>query len=212
MIGILTDRTVAVLRYVAWPKVDAPWYEGEMNLNLFGIRKAETRAGKFDDVIGCAWQERGVWHLEEWPATTDPGAYYLEHPLNVDGAAILARGHHPGAWQIGRHRGKYEALVQTAGPVRVWRDSNKDAILDWGHGLGTPGWYGINIHRAGARGRTNDVGRFSAGCQVLQVADDLKRLLQLYMASSHRYGKRISYTLIDEADLAVKGRRRRRVS
>lgn len=201
MKGILTDFVVDRLRAV-WKANGWAWFEGELNLNLFGVRSACNRAGKFDDVIACAWQERGRWNVEEWPATTDPGAYYLKNPINVEGTAILARGQHRGAWRLGRHRGQYEALVQTGAPVKVWRDRNRDEILDWSEeGDGKAGWYGINIHRAGPHGRTDDVGRWSAGCQVVQTADHLARILQLYRASAFKWGERISYTLIDVGDL-----------
>ena len=49
--------------------------------------------------------------LGKWRATTEPGAYYTEHPVNPAGAARIEFGQYQ-AWRVGMHRGDHEALVQ----------------------------------------------------------------------------------------------------
>ena len=43
--------------------------------------------------------------------------------------------------------GAHKALCQRNRKVKVWRDNNKDNILDW-EGETDTGYFGINIHRA----------------------------------------------------------------
>lgn len=197
---------------LSWPELRAefthlgyPWFGSPLSLNLFGIRAANPRAGCFDDTIGLAWIDLdGHQQLLQFPATTDPGAYYLTHPLNSSGTAILAPGHYPAMYRPGLHRGRYRALVQ-AGPCTVIRDRNRDDRLDF-TGRRQTGWFGINLHRAAARGTTLTVGPHSAGCQVVQRAADLSAILALVdLQAKHLGTPQVSYTLFYEPEL-VSGR------
>jgi hypothetical protein len=182
-----------------WKRLGYAWFDGPMNLNIFGIRADSTEPGKFDDAIGVAYQVRRDlgWRIESWRATTDPSTHYLEDPINPAGTAILVPGQYRGAYKLGKHRGR-PALVQHGAPVKVWRDNNLDQILDWrgSNEHETPGWYGINIHDA-----TGPDDRVSAGCQVFADKHDLERLLDLAQASEQHYGERFTYTLIEAGDL-----------
>jgi len=94
--------------------------------------------------------------------TTEPGRYWIDHPMNPKGAARIAFGQHKQAWAIGQHRG-LPALVQVA-PVKVHRDFNRD-----GSRLGDPvdtGNFGINQHGCNGTDGANYVGKWSAGCLV----------------------------------------------
>ncbi|HAG79976.1 MAG TPA: peptidoglycan-binding protein, partial [Cyanobacteria bacterium UBA12227] len=86
--------------------------------------------------------------LGKWEATTEPGRYYTMNPMNAGGVARIAFGQHR-AWQLGRHgqADPHEALVQTGGPLTVYRDLNKDGMrsgdrTDTGH-------FGVNQHWGG---------------------------------------------------------------
>ena len=83
------------------------------NLNYGAFR---DMGGQWNDIFFVFWKYKGNWNLIQWMGTTDPGAYYLKHPLNVKGTAILSEGQHRGLFKLGKHRGKYAALVQ-AKPV-----------------------------------------------------------------------------------------------
>ena len=132
---------------------------------------------------------------EAWPATCDPGTYWLESPMRADGTAILIPGQYRSSWQLGLHKG-YEALVQCK-PVKVWRDNNKDKIIDWGRSKAHKGMYGINIHKAGAK--SSRVDRWSAGCQVLSQAAHFADLMALAHKSAETYGDKFTYTLLEQA-------------
>jgi hypothetical protein len=94
-------------------------------------------------------------------ATSEPGWYYRQNPMNGDGAAQLAFGQHLDGWQIGKHYSQ-DALVQCGG-LKVYRDRNED-----GSRKGDPIFigddFGLNQHTTS--NSPNIVGRWSAGCLV----------------------------------------------
>ena len=152
---------------------------GDYNLNIVGVRTASRTSNAFDDNLFCVYRAEEEWKLWHWYITTDPGTYYLENPMNVNGTAILCAGQHRGAWQFGVHRSKYPALVQQK-PVKVWRDSNRDATinLDIPNPVAQEGFWGLNFHRSSNKGSTK-VGKWSAGCQVFAHPTDFIQFLGL---------------------------------
>ena len=171
--------------------------EGIYNLNILGIRTKDSNANKFDDRICVVFRDELGWMTRTWPCTTDPGTYWRENPINVAGTAILVPGQYRGAYKIGKHRSQYNALVQTGGMVRVYRDNNRDEILDMGNA--TDGYFGINIHKAGEESTT--VNKWSAGCQVFANEDDFEEFMSICYAARNKWGDGFSYTLIDEPEL-----------
>lgn len=173
-------------------------WRGDYHLTLFGIRSRERIANKFDDMFGVAYTVDGRWIVETFAATTDPGAYWLKKPGNVQGTAILAAGQYRDVWKIDLHAGKYPALCQRNGKVKVYRDSNRNTILDLDEESLVSGRYGINIHRSSI-GESTNVGRWSAGCQVLARGDDFARLMFLAQQQVDKTGiDTFSYTLLEE--------------
>lgn len=170
-------------------------FTGPLNVNLIGVRSNTATANAFDDTFYVVFQDTtGRWVEHRYPCTTDPGLYWLHHPMNVDGTAILVPGQYRGAWVLGQHSG-YEALVQDR-PVNVWRDRNKDGVLNR-QGAVDNGVFGINIHRASASKPSPTVDKWSAGCQVLQSPTDYATYMDVVRASAKRYGPRFTYTLLD---------------
>ena len=104
-----------------------------------------------------------------YKATTDPGTFLLRNPMQEQGTAILAQGQYVNAYELGLHRGQYEALVQQK-PLTIIRDYDRDAKLDFSNGTKTTGYYGINIHRANRTGTTKTVDKNSAGDVVPPLA------------------------------------------
>lgn len=173
---------------------------GDYNLNIFGIRSPERVANAFDDLIGVAYKKNDLWSVEYFEATTDPGSPYLLKPINNAGAAILAFGQYRGAYKIAKHRGKYDALCQVAGPVTVYRDDNRDNILDLDESSKQTGYFGINIHKRD--GSSDTVNGASAGCQVFRYERAFNRFMELCrLQVSTRGFETFTYTLIDENDL-----------
>ena len=177
----------------------AVFENGAYNLNIIGIRAKESRVNCFDDRICLAYKDDEGWATRTWSCTTDPGRYWLDHPSQVEGTAILVPGQYRGAYKVGKHRGQYDALVQRGGAVKVYRDANKDAILDMDPESEQEGYFGINIHKAGAQ--STEVNKWSAGCQVFANEYDFRHFMKLVKKSAELWGERFTYTLIDEPEL-----------
>jgi hypothetical protein len=183
----------------AMRRLGYPVYLGDYNLNLIGIRSKALHANTFNDVLVVLYTLNNRQHLHCFPMTTDPGTYYRENPINVDGTAILVPGHYPGCWRLGKHRGQYSALVQCA-DMTVYRDNDRDAKLDTDVPTQS-GLFGINLHRARSGGLSKSVDRWSAGCQVVANSLDFDLLMALVRKSVSLYGAYFSYTLLTEDQL-----------
>lgn len=167
-------------------------------MNIVGIRSHHTRANRFDDEMHVFFKtNKGYSEHYIFKITTDPGTYWLRNPMMPQGTAILKEGQYRDVYQIGLHRGKYNALIQGGGKVTVIRDYNRDAILDFYNGREQRGWFGINIHRAMQKGTAKYVDEFSAGCQVFEDTADFDLFMKLAYRHAQLYGNRFTYTLID---------------
>jgi hypothetical protein len=174
----------------------------KLNLNLVGIRRDNAGTNKFDDFIAVIYKDENLNPLcKVYPVTTDPGEYWLKNPMNPSGTAILVPGQYRGSWMIGKHQNTYEALVQRK-EVKVWRDNNKDAVIDYHQPeLAHRGYFGINIHRSNPYTESFLVDRWSAGCQVFQKPTDYQEFMNLCKESASRYGNSFTYTLLTEEEL-----------
>lgn len=171
-------------------------YTKPYELNIVGIRSRHTRANRFDDRILVFYRTNIGWEQHAFPATTDPGTFWLENPIHPEGTAILASGQYKHAYRIGLHQGQYKALVQVA-PVNIMRDYDRNAWLDFFNGNKHSGLFGINIHRALSQGSAKYIDRHSAGCQVFENATDFDTFMQICERHKERYGNRFTYTLED---------------
>jgi len=184
----------------ALKRLDYPIYKGDYNLNLIGIRSNDTDANTFNDVLVVLYEVNKKQHMHCFDMTTDPGVYYLNNPINMDGTAVLKPGHYPSCWQVGRHKNQYYALKQT-GEMTVYRDGNLDDVVDIDDDQLQTGLFGINLHRAFDNATSLSVGKFSAGCQVLAGSLNFDLLMALVKKSAAMYGPRFSYSLLTEGDL-----------
>jgi len=184
---------------------------GLLNLNIIGIRTLDNTPNVFNDWLavwyyakersGTFETERPYLHL--WPITTDPGTYYLKNPLKIEGTMILKEGQYRGVYALDYHRGKYLALCQRLGPVTVYRDANKDEILDYDPDNLQEGNFGCNIHRASKFGPLIWINKHSAGCQVFQHPHHFDMFITLCKASRNIWGNKFTYTLINEKDFSL---------
>lgn len=168
---------------------------GRWNLNIIGIRSSQLITNAFDDTMCCFYRAEQGWVSRYWKITTDPGYYYTENPCNEQGTAILVPGQYRGAFRIGKHKGRYEALVQNKS-VTVYRDRNRDHTIDTMHTAA--GMFGINIHKAGSQ--SVQVDRWSAGCQVFASEKDFNDFMTLCRRSAEYYGPVFTYTLLERKD------------
>lgn len=170
------------------------------NLNLIGIRTNTNRANYFDDWLFVLWKYNDVWNISRYQITTDPGIYWLKHPENVNGTAIVKEGQYPGLWKVGLHKG-YKALQQI-GRVTVIRDYNRDENHDFVLGREESGIFGINCHRSNANRKSTLVEKWSAGCQVFADPSEFRVFLAECDQAAALWQNEFTYTLLHERDFS----------
>tara|TARA_R100001510_G_scaffold57108_1_gene64163 strand:+ start:1164 stop:1772 length:609 start_codon:yes stop_codon:yes gene_type:complete len=199
-LNLAPEKILSTLRGLGYATFET---EVAYDLNIFGIRTNSITVNEFNDYVGCVYRDEELnWHCEIWPATTDPGLYWLQNPSKLDGTAVLVPGQYRGVYKKDYHSGKYLALCQRNGPVKVWRDGDKDSKIETG-GKIYEGMFGINIHHASYTGTSTQVNKWSAGCQVIANIDDFNRLMHLVdkQLEHHPTWLKFTYTLITENDL-----------
>lgn len=97
--------------------------------------------------------------LGAWEATTEPGQYWTDHPMNAAGAFHIDLGQQT-AWVPGMYHNA-EALVQ-ARSLKGTRDGARHYARD---GMHVEGMYGVHHHKGYDFAKDN-IGKSSAGCQV----------------------------------------------
>ena len=172
--------------------------------NIIGVRSAILNGGNYDDRCYVFWNEGDKEFFHDYTITTDPGLRYLNQPIaGSKGTAILVEGQYVDCWMLGKHRQKQDALIQIAGAVKVYRDNNRDSKLDAVAGTIDTGYFGINLHH-GSLDNAEQIGGWSAGCQVWRYADAHQKLIKKFRELSKTYKfDKFSYTLVKIEDLGV---------
>ena len=123
-------------------------------------------------------------------------------PSTFEALPFLMPGQYRGAYKVGHHRG-YNALQQKA-PMRFWRDQDRDAQLDMSNSSIEESIIGANIHRANAYRPSLQVGKWSAGCQVVQDPHHFAFLMTICKQASTQFGNNFTYhTLRRKRDIWV---------
>jgi hypothetical protein len=169
----------------------------DAHVKCIGIRGAydpdgQNQLGVYDDdIILCIGDE-----VTEWKGSTDPGQFYIQHPENPRGCAQLKEGIH--MFTPGVHQGKFLAFVQGESfhVNRLDRDGNIE-LVEFGD-------FGIHLHSGGPG---VDVGRFSAGCQVIwsesYFGDTWHQFFDPAAAAMDEVHQSLMpYMLIDEGDVS----------
>lgn len=171
--------------------------DGDYNLNIIGVRTPIGAAvpNRFDDVMHVCYKEHGQWQHHKYSITTEPGKYWLLNGRKKGTAVMCSPQQVRGGWQIGKHRGKYDALCQRQ-PVRVWRDSDRDQIAESSQVI-DEGIFGINIHRSNPSRESVFVDKWSAGCQVFSSPIEFDHFMLLCRKQIEFRGyPTFTYTLI----------------
>lgn len=159
---------------------------------LVGLRATNQFTNKFVDFMLLINNNEVV---EAVPCSTVPGHYYIYNPLTVGGitgAAVLVAGQYLKCWTFTTDKTWANLwtgmpyFMQT-GPVTIWRDGNKNNIMD--ATVKTTGFYGINIHRGWLGNLVNNA---SAGCQVVPDALWTSKIVPYF---TNR--ELVSYTLLN---------------
>ena len=196
----------------------------EFNLNLVAVRSANRVPNTFDDLFYVFYKYNGAWTIKEYNVTVDPGAVYLQNPINDSGTAIIMPNQYRSLWKLGYHKGKYRALVQNR-PCTVARDNNRDLILnsdippyansyriskggiiyelyldnDEQEVFKTEtGMFGINCHKSG-KGTTEFVNYYGAGCVVFANNDLFDNdFIPVCEAAANNFGNSFTFALLNE--------------
>lgn len=176
-------------------------YYLSQKMNIFGIRSVDNTPNVFNDKIGFITSMGNESVLKVYNATTDPGTFYLKKPLNVRGTAILPEGQYVNTFALDLHRGKYLALCQRLKTISVYRDNNKDEMVDFFAEATDLGWHGINIHKAHWLKILFNIDKYSAGCQVIADPKEFDEFIQYCKIHSSKWGNKFTYTLLNEKDL-----------
>ena len=154
LIELAVNRVKAILTKKGYSFFE----KGNYNLNIIGIRSDIKVANSFDDTLLCLYRADDKWVWNEYTITTDSGLYWLKNPMNNKGTALLVPNQYKSVYRLDKHRGKYTALCQRNGKVEVYRDNDKDMILDYDPNTIDVGFFGINIHRSHPRKQKEEVG------------------------------------------------------
>ena len=106
-------------------------------------------------------------------------------------------GQYRSVWTIDKHQGKYEALCQRNGNVKVYRDGDKNNVFS--EAIVDTGMFGINIHKAGQD--STWVENWSEGCQVFKRVKDFDEFMKICKKAAKIHGNSFSYTLIESTDI-----------
>lgn len=189
-----------------------PKQSSNYDMFVFGVRSFNLNqtSDSFNDVLGIAYYVGTKSVLILCSGTTDPGKSELTNPSFIaaqqEGTAIVKEGQYRRAYKYGYHgigNWRHKALIQVA-PITIYRDRNGDTTLDIGKEVKTTtGLYGINIHGSTLWDNTElkEIGRYSAGCQVFNKANEYKQFMQTceYQIKAG-LGDTFSYTLFNEHD------------
>ena len=178
-----------------------PLFTTPYSVNLGGIRNVqELQSNKFNDFLYAFYTDLSgqlIGYVAK--ATTDPGLYWRENLINVNGTAILKKGHYKSCYQLKEngHKG-YKAFRQVQ-EMEYYRDSNRDSDLNL---IGETYKENAltNIHAAGIA--SLNVDKWSAGCQVVGSRHDWLRILYIAdQQANNGLGNQFSYTLFDSSEI-----------
>jgi hypothetical protein len=162
-------------------------------ITLIGIRDSKDQdKDVINDQLGFITKDE----LFLCKGTTEPSIYWTKSgERNPSGTFHLNEGFHEAIWCIGIHKG-YEALTNSypyCKPTKGWRDVDYNFTKD-AKDIQVCDYFGINFHRMHPVSIVDKVGKYSAGCQVLQNAKDLAYVLTtIKNGSSYKKDKKATF-------------------
>lgn len=173
------------------------WFEDQPN--LIGLRSNLDLPDIFNDFMFLIYKDdSGTEVMKTYQITTDPGVYWLNNPMNINGTAVLKPGQYMKSHSIGFHQNKkdHRALVQT-GKLSVYRDKDKDSLAEATDFIDT-GLFGVNLHGANKATKTGKIGKYSAGCQVFQNWIEKEEFIDIVENFKDMNDNKFTYTLLKE--------------
>lgn len=166
------------------------WFPDKVNIT--GVRMNNNTPDGWNDYISISYKDKSF----VFKGTTRPGVYWLQHPMRESGTFVMVPGQYIDCWKKGIHSG-YPALVQCK-PIKGWRDSDKDNLVDPDKSKIYTDGQGVDIHHAHEYVTQIVVDKYSAGCQVVCAYANWKQFFELYTESPQEF---FTYTLLEEKDL-----------
>lgn len=159
--------------------------------NIVAKRMSDDYTDKFSDFAFVINKGKVVSII---PWTTKPGKYWVHNPVTVGGitgTGCMVEGQwmesHRYEKTAKRRWGKAGYFLQL-NPIKIYRDGNKDNILDKNVITKAPSWYGFFLH---AMGRGFSIWNWSAGCNGCS-----KALWQQNIDPYFEDGDIINYTIL----------------
>lgn len=158
-------------------------------IHIVGIRALKEIDDTFCDQLICFSPNQ---EPIQGVGTTVPSRVYLIKPMNPKGSAIVKDGQYIDSHEVGLHNG-YKALIQRR-PITVFRDSNRDAIINMNPGTEDTGLFNIDIHKY-VSWISRLLGNASAGCFVWQDINKFNSMMAICEISGQKY---FSLTVLNE--------------
>lgn len=133
--------------------------------NLVELRMNDTYTDRFSDICLVISNDECVALI---PWTTKPGKYWVNNPVTVGGitgTGCVVEGQTIDSHQFvkrGVAKWNWGGFFKQIAPLFVYRDGNKNNILDKTMKQVAPTWYGFFIH---SMGLGNIIWNWSAGCR-----------------------------------------------
>lgn len=189
-------------------------YEGWV---IFGARGITTEnnddissnnddINEYNDALYLIRSVGGKPEYKSYVCTIDPGLYWLQHPMNVNGTARIAQGIYK--YKVGIHRG-HQALTQYS-KVTVNRYEPHSSDKPWFQWKDEPiagkqtDFLAVDIHAKSSTSKFVD--KASAGCTVINSTwtdppwKDFFSTVETYLATEHK--PYICYCVLDQ-DTAI---------
>ena len=172
---------------------------------ILGVRSKDDEPDHYDDKF---YEWEGETNINVLTGTTHPGLTILKNykKYNSLGSAVVKSDEwYYGLWKFGMHRNKAPGLLQLGSEIKVYRDGDKDNRAEE-IGKVYTGWYGINFHTntynwspENLNYTTEDIGAWSAGCQVPNQRRKFAEMMKYYeKVAKNGSQKTVTYCLIKE--------------
>lgn len=163
--GAIGPKSLAALEKYLKAEFSALGYKWFPKM-LVGIRTDDRMSNTFDDFMVVVLQNQV---MKVYPCSTTAGKHYIKNPITyggITGTAVLLEGQYAAHNFVTSANWKSLWLgapyFQQTRPVTIYRDGNRDEVLD--RKITQKGLFGINIHRAGIG---SFIDNWSAGCQTV---------------------------------------------
>jgi hypothetical protein len=158
-------------------------YTRPFELNIVGLRNKNVRHA--DEIHVFYKINAKNWNYHIYEGITDP--FYLSKG-KPSSSILLKEGQYADTFEIGRHREKFTALVETK-PVVVLENNDRASSLS--AGKTKKGNFNIDIIPAAAFKDGDE------GCQLLLGDENFTELIVLCKKHAELYGNHFTYSLID---------------